>query len=93
MLEKQPKLFTQMSESEAMEAEVQAILDSDRPDKFEVKLELKLKAGNLTHAVPILWGILPGERIEDILQKQINARWFKERLRAIVGEPATTRYL
>jgi len=82
-----PVLFAESSEAEDHEISVESLLNAQRPDSFDFKMELKLKAGNQTHSVPVAAGHCFGDRIEEIIEKQFNAAYFKERLRAIVGPP------
>ncbi len=83
----QSKLFENQYSSEEHEDDVELLLSEKRPSKFDFRLDLKLKAGNLNHSVPIAAGRCYGDRIEEILEKTLNSDWFKERLRAIVGSP------
>lgn len=89
-LNDQSSLFEDLDESETHEQNVEALLNCERPEAFEFKLTLALKptSGNTNPTtLPVAAGCCFGDRIEEILGKQFRSAYFRNRLRAVVGEP------
>jgi hypothetical protein len=83
---KQEELF----DEDEHEQSVEMLLSEAIPDEFEIELKLTLKgcSGNKKpHTIPIVAGKAPADRIEEVIQRNVDSTWFVRKLRAVIGEP------
>lgn len=71
------------------EEAVDELMLCSMPEKFKFKLVLALQGadgGIAKHEIPVIAGEAPKERIEELLNKDINSKWFLEKLHAVAGK-------
>jgi hypothetical protein len=73
---------------------VDEVAEPQRPDSFEYNLTLRVKGvqgDKSQHIIPVCRGSIFGNRIEEMLGLALGSKYFRDRLRAVVGKPLTPK--